>query len=149
MPLPTPQMGMAPRPDIPQLVNLATFLWVSGGWQSVTASASAGGVTSTVTAVPERVVWDMGEGDRVTCNGPGVPYDPNLSDDAQPSNCRFTYPFSSARSPDKTFTVTATIEWHVTWSASGAPGGGDLGTSRRSSSTRVQVAEIQVLNTAS
>jgi len=44
--------------------------------------------------------------------------------------------------------VTATVEWRVSWTASGAPGGGDLGISRRSSSTSVRVAEIQVLNTA-
>ena len=141
---------MAPDPSIPQLVNLATYLWIDPAqWRPVTASASAGAVTSTVTATPERVVFDMGQGDSVTCTGPGLPYDPRLSDDAQPSDCKFTYPASSARSPDKTFTVTATVEWHVTWTASGAAGGGDLGISRRSSTTKVRVAELQVLNTPS
>ena len=151
-PLPAPSMSMSPGGDIPLLVNLLTFLWVDPAqWRPVTASASAGGVTSTVTAVPERVVWDMGQGDTVTCDGPGAPYVPNLPDDAQPSDCRFTYPASSssARSADRTFTVTATVEWHVTWSASGAAGGGDLGTSRRASTTTVRVAELQVLNTRS
>ena len=147
VPLPSPSIAMSPGGDIPLLVNLPTFLWMEPAqWAPVTASASAGGVTSTVTATPERVVWDMGQGDSVTCNGPGAPYVPTLPDDAQPSDCRYTYRASSARSPDKTFTVTATVEWHVTWSASGAPGGGDLGTSRRASTTIVRVAEIQVLN---
>lgn len=148
-PLPAPALTMAPDPSIPQLVNLTTFLWIDPAqWHPVVASASAGAVTSTVTATPERVVWDMGQRDSVTCNGPGAPYNPRLSDDAQPSSaCKFTYPASSARSPDKTFTVTATVEWHVTWAASGAPGGGDLGISRRSSTTKVRVAELQVLNT--
>lgn len=148
-PLAAPNIKMAPDPSIPQLVNLATFLWIDPAqWRPQSASATAGAVTSTVTATPTRVVWDMGQGDTVTCNGPGAPYVPTLPDDAQPSNCKFTYRASSARSPDKTFTITATIEWHVTWAASGAPGGGDLGISRRSSSTPVRVAEIQVLNTA-
>ena len=147
VPLPSPSIAMSPGGDIPLLVNLPTFLWIEPAqWSPVTASASAGGVTSTVTATPERVVWDMGQGDSVTCNGPGAPYVPTLPDDAQPSDCSYTYRASSARSPDKTFTVTATVEWHVTWSASGAPGGGDLGTSRRASTTIVRVAEIQVLN---
>lgn len=149
-PIPTPQIGMAPDPSIPQLVNLATFLWIPAAqWQPQTASASAGGVTSTVTATPERVIWDMGQGDSVTCDGPGAPYDPSLSDDAQPSDCRFTYPASSARAPGQTFTVTATVEWHATWTASGAAGGGDLGISRQSSTTAVRVAELQALNSSS
>lgn len=149
-PLPTPQIGMAPDPSIPQLVNLATFLWIPAAqWQPQTASASAGGVTSTVTARPERVIWDMGQGDSVTCDGPGAPYDPSLSDDAQPSDCRFTYPASSASAPGQTFTVTATVEWHATWTASGAAGGGDLGISQQSSTTAVRVAELQALNSSS
>ena len=149
-PLPMPQISMAPDPSIPQLVNLPTFLWIPAGqWRPQTASASAGGVTSTVTATPERVVWDMGQGDTVVCDGPGSPYDPSLPDDAQPSDCTFTYLASSARTADKTFTVTATIEWHVRWSASGAPGGGDLGITPRSSTTTVRVAELQVLNLSS
>ena len=148
-PLAAPNIKLAPDASIPQLVNLATFLWIdSAQWRSQSASATAGAVTSTVTATPKRVVWDMGQGDTVTCDGPGKPYVPTLPDDAQPSDCKFTYPASSARAPDKTFTITATIEWHVTWAASGAPGGGDLGISRRSSSTPVRVAEVQVLNTA-
>lgn len=149
VPLPAPAMAMAPGGNIPLLVNLATFLWIDRAqWRPVTASASAGAVTSTVTATPKRVAWKMGQGDSVTCDGPGEPYDPTLSDDAQPSDCKFTYRASSARSPDKTFTVTATVEWQVTWAASGAPGGGDLGISRRSSTTTVRVAELQVLNVA-
>ena len=149
-PLPAPSMAMSPGGSIPLLVNLPTYLWIDPAqWRPVTASASAGAVTSTVTATPERVVWDMGQGETVTCDGPGSPYVPSLSDAAQPSDCKFSYRASSARSSDKTFTVTATVEWHVTWSASGAAGGGDLGISRRSSTTTVRVAELQVLNTAS
>ena len=148
-PLPAPEIEMAPGGNIPQLVNLATFLWINPAqWVPQTASATAGGVTSTVTATPERVVWDMGQGDSVTCEGPGLPYEPNLPDDAQPSDCKFTYRASSAGRPDKTFIVRATIEYHVTWSASGAAGGGDLGISRRSSTTPVRVAELQALNIA-
>ena len=91
----------------------------------------------------------MGNGNPVACDGPGAPNVPSLPDDAQPLDCSYTYRFSSASAPDKTFTVTATAEWRVTWSASGGPGGGTLGLSRRSSTTTVRVAELQVLNTPS
>lgn len=146
-PLPEPQISMAPSPDIPQLVNFATYLWLPvEQWQPESVSATAGGVTSTVTATPVRVIWDMGQGDTVTCDGPGLSYRPELSDEAQPSDCHYSYPASSAGQPGQAFTVTATVEWETTWSVSGAPGGGSLGTLRRSSSTSVQVAELQSLN---
>jgi hypothetical protein len=146
-PLPDPTIGMAPAPHIPQLVNLETFLWIPAEqWKPFTASASAGPVTSTVTATPKRVIWDMGQGDTVVCDGPGHPYNPALSDEANPSTCRFTYRTSSAGQPDEKFTVTATMEWETTWTVSGAAGGGGLGTLRRSSSVSVKVAELQGLN---
>jgi hypothetical protein len=147
-PLPEPEISMSPSPDIPQLVNLTTYLWLPAEqWQPATASASAGGVTSTVTATPMRVIWDMGQGESVTCDGPGVPYQPGLPDDRQPSKCHFTYRRSSAGQPGQAYTVTATVEWETNWTVSGAPGGGSLGTVSQSSSTSVQVAEIQTINT--
>lgn len=147
-PLPEPQISMSPSPEIPQLVNLTSFLWLPAEqWQPETASASAGGVTSTVTATPMRVIWDMGQGDTVTCDGPGVPYQPGVPDDRQPSTCHYTYRRSSAGQPGQAFTVTATVQWETTWTVTGAPGGGSLGTVSQSSSTSVQVAEIQTINT--
>lgn len=146
-PLPDPRIGMSPKESIPQLVNLVTFLWVDGGaWAPQGASATAGPVTSTVTATPRRVVWSMGNGDEVVCEGPGSPYVATLSDEDQPNTCRYTYRRSSASMPDDTFVVTAKVEWSVTWTAVGAPGGGNLGVVSRSSSTRVRVAEVQGLN---
>jgi hypothetical protein len=146
-PLPEPVIEMAPRPEFTQLVNLPVFLWLGPeSWKTFTASASAGPVTSTVTATPKRVIWDMGTGDTVVCDGPGLPYDPALSDEANPSTCRYTYRRSSAGQPDQAFVVTATLEWETTWSVTGAAGGGGLGTVARSSSTKVTVAELQALN---
>ena len=34
-------------------------------------------VAFAATATPTKVVWDMGDGSTVTCDGPGTPYDPN------------------------------------------------------------------------
>ncbi|MGH9223265.1 MAG: hypothetical protein ACRD2W_05675 [Acidimicrobiales bacterium] len=146
-PLPAPAIRMSPQPPVPQLVGLPTYLWIDPtAWGPRTASASSGGVTSTVTAVPERVVWDMGQGDIVECSGPGRPHAPGM---VGTGACTFTYSFSSARStssPTKAFTVTATVHWHATWTASGAAGGGDLGTVERRSSVAIEVAEVQTLN---
>jgi hypothetical protein len=152
-PMPTPAVGMSPPPNREQLVNLTTFLWIDRAqWQPVSASASAGGVTVVTTAAPERAVWSMGNGDSVTCNGPGEPYDASRSDADQPDPCRYVYRHSSAGQPNDAFIVTTTVQWHITWVATGVPAGapaaGDLGLVARSSSVAVRVAEAQATNTS-
>jgi hypothetical protein len=146
VPLPAPGIGMNPAPSQDQLVQLATWLWIDGAqWHPVTASASADGVSSTVTATPARVVWNMGDGASVTCAGPGSAYDPAHPDATPP--CSYTYKRSSAGQPGSAFKVTATTVWQVTWVASGAAGGGDLGTVQRTSApVTVRVAEAQAIN---
>ena len=145
--LPVPTVGLSPAPPIPQLVNLPVFLWIDPAqWVPVTASATSGGVTSTVTATPRRVVWDMGNGESVPCDGPGAAYVPGVPDDQQPSKCRYTYRRSSAGAPNGTFTVTTTLEWDVSWVAIGAPGGGPLDPASQSTTTTVEVVEVQALN---
>src|SRR5207302_7717989 len=111
-PMPLPGMGMNPPANREQLVNLTTFLWLDRAqWRAVSASASAGGVTVVTTAMPQRVVWDMGNGESVTCDGPGVPYDSSKSDADQPDPCRYIYRHSSAGPPSGAFRVTATVLW--------------------------------------
>ena len=143
--VPEPAVHLNPAADRNQVVNLPTLLWIDASqWQPVTASASAGGVTATVAARPVGVEWDMGNGDTLTCPGPGTPYQ-----DGTPTTeaaCQYTYRRSSASVPGGAFTVTATTVWEVAWDADGAAGGGSLGTSRRSTSFPVRVAEIQAVN---
>ena len=106
----------------------------------MTASATAGPVTTTATATPEKVVWDMGNGASVTCDGPGTPY--NANDPNATTDCSYTWPDPG------TFRVTATIYWTVTWTATGAPGGGDLGAhAGPAAGVTVHVEESQAINT--
>jgi hypothetical protein len=106
------------------------------------------GVTVTTAASPERVVFDMGDGNQIGCTGPGTPYDQNRPEAEQHSDCTYTYPTSSAGQPTDAFVVTATVEWRVTWVAQGALGPGDLGVVRRSTPQPLRVTEIQALNRA-
>ena len=145
--LPEPAVGLNPPVGQNQIVNIPTLLWVDPAqWQPITASASAGGVTSNVSARPVQVEWDMGNGDVVTCSGPGTPYEAMTTASVDDAACQYTYRRSSASSPSAAFTVTATTVWDVAWDAEGAPGGGSLGTSRRSISFSLRVAEIQAVN---
>ena len=143
LPLASPTIEMAPPSGSPQLVGVATWMWVNpGAWQTLSASASAGTVTTTATATPQKVVWDMGDGDTVTCDGPGTPY--SASDPNATTNCSYTW------AAPGTYTVTATIFWSVSWTAKGAAGGGNLGVQGGpASSVTVRVEESQAINTPS
>jgi len=148
LPLPSPTIEMAPPTSTDQLVNVAVWLWIPpAAWRGLSASATAGPVTATATATPTKVVWDMGDGHQVTCDGPGIRYDPSTPNAA--TNCSYTWTQSSAGQPGGVYQVTATIYWQVAWTAVGAPGGGSLGLlPGPASHVAVAVAESEALNTA-
>lgn len=147
VPTPSPSIQMNPPEDKGEVTNVETWLWVPPSqWQPVTASASAGNVTVTTTATPDHVVWDMGNGDAVTCNGPGTPYDTSRPAAEQSTDCSYTYRRSSARESDGRYHVTATVYYQVAWTATGVAAGGALAPITRSSTVAIRVAEIQALN---
>lgn len=134
-----PAVGMSPPRGA--VVNVPLWLWIDNGqWAPTSATASVDGLSVQTTATPDRVIWSLGTGDEVVCDGPGTPYDQARPEAEQHSDCTFSYPRAGI------FTVTATAEWDVTWTAVGAPGGGNLGVVRRSASVEIPVSEIQALN---
>lgn len=139
-------------PPITQVVNFPTWLAVSpSDWHDVVASASAGPVTATVKAVPIEVVWNMGDGDVVRCDGAGTIYDPNKAASSQSSSCTYTWHISSANQPGEAFRVSATIVYSVTTSVIGAPDPTpNLGDSSGPTSFElVQVSQVEALGTTS
>jgi hypothetical protein len=138
-----PTIEMAPPSGSPQLVGVATWLWIDrGAWRPLSASASAGPVTTTATATPTKVIWDMGDGQSVTCDGPGTPYSASHPDAG--TDCSYTW------SRPGSYQVTATVYWSVTWTAAGAPGGGNLGLQAGpAAQVAVRVTESQAINTPS
>lgn len=142
--LPAPLIRTSPAGD--HVTQLPSWLWISAEqWQPRQVSASAGPVTSTVTATPSSVTWDMGNGDRVDCDGPGRPYQARFAGTPEATDCRYTYRHSSANQPGAAYELTATITWDLSWSATGAAGGGDLGTVPMSATQPVRVSEVQAL----
>jgi hypothetical protein len=148
--LPSPQIETNPADD--QLVSLPTWLWLDRSqWHAVSATASVPGVSVTAVARPTLVVWTMGDGSSVTCNGPGTPYGtagPRASASDRPKgaspDCGHTYRSSSAGQPDSAYPVSATVHWTVTWAGAGQSGVfPDLTTT---STAAFRVAESQALN---
>lgn len=143
--LPQPQGELNPPDD--QVVHLESWLWIASTiWTSLSRSVTAGGVTVTVTATPTRVLWDMGNGDVVVCDGPGTPYETSRPAEEQATDCSYTYRHTSAGQPGDAYQVTATVEWDASWTVTGAAGGGALPAMATSSVTAVRVAEMQALN---
>ncbi len=136
-------------PPGPSFVNFKTWLAVRD-WAPVSATASLGGISSTVTGVPERVTWEMGPSDgTVVCYGPGKVYDTSIPDELQDTDCGYTYRRSSAGiGPDNAYSASVTVTYQVTWSSSDGTSG-VIGPVSLSTPFSVRVAEIQAINTRS
>jgi hypothetical protein len=127
------------------VVHLPTWLWLTAGWATQSATASVPGLSATVTATPAKVVWTMGDGQLATCFGPGVVYRLDIAPDAQTSDCTATYIDTSASQPNQTYQATVTVFYHATWTATDGTAG-DLGTLSASTAFAVRVAEVQSIN---
>ena len=143
--IPEPPISTSPRSDRKLYTRVPTWLWIDGGWwRAYSATADAGGVSTTAVATPVRAIWDMGDGGRTICTGPGTPWRPGLPDSE--AKCSYLYKNSSAGQRAGTFTMSVTVEFAISWTSSIGPGGG-LAPITRSASTAVQVGEIQAIET--
>jgi hypothetical protein len=147
--LPVPSIEVNPAQF--SVVNLSTWLAIDAAlWHPYQATATVGGVTATAVAKPETVLWVMGDGGSVECDGPGTSYDPDLPSGSQSTSCSYTYTRSSYGQPssdddpnDGAFVVTAMVTWSVTWTAIGAPGGGTLPSLHTTSTTAIRVEQVE------
>lgn len=135
--LPAPDMGSAPcaEADCKGTVGVPVWFWLEGNqWRTYSASASAGGLDVSVTAKPSKVVWDLGDGQSVTCTSAGTAYDTSKGWASSP-DCGVPGGYTQAGD----YTVTASITYDVTF------GGDASGTTTltRTSTSDVTVGEYQ------
>ncbi|MEU6578201.1 ATP/GTP-binding protein [Streptomyces sp. NPDC046805] len=138
----------SPRTAGKYTVGVPLWMWVN---QSATtygpqsASASAGGVTVTATAQVSKIVWQMGDGATVTCNGPGTVYQVSAGMSESPT-CGHIYAKTSAGAQGGKYQVTATSTWGIDWGVT-AGGGGQTGqlTQTQQSQMEVAIGEVQVV----
>lgn len=142
--LPRPEISLSPSVSAPQLVGLPTWLWVEPvWWVSRSATASVPGVSVTATASPVTVRWSTGDGQVVTCEGPGTPYEAGGDPGRSSPDCGYTYVRSSAGQPGGTYELSATVTWEVTWSGNGVSG--VLPSLTSTTQLPVAVAEVQAV----
>ncbi|WP_433530653.1 hypothetical protein ACQPYA_00425 [Micromonospora sp. CA-263727] len=141
-----PRAAVAPRKRIgPGLVGLPVWMWAERGanqFGPLSASASDRGLTVTIRAEVDRIVWNMGNGIRVTCTGPGTEYES-------------TGRYAGRRSPDcgyhtgypkaGTYRVQATTHWSVRWSSSSGQSDSIPGITRTTDPVEIQINELQVV----
>lgn len=139
--LPAPTIAANPAGE--QLVNLPTWLWLSNGWTTTSATASVPGVSVTAVATPTSVSWSMGDGSTVVCSGPGTPFTTDSNPTKASPDCGHTYRSSSASQPGQAFPVSATVQWTVTWSGAGQ--GGTFPDMTTTGNAEFRVAESQAL----
>ena len=71
-------------------------------------------------------MWDLGNGDTVTCDGAGTPWQPGSDSSTVPS-CGYVYQVSSTASqPDGVYHAAVTTVWSRQWACVPACAGGVL-----------------------
>lgn len=157
---PVPNGQTSPPLDSGSYAQLPTYFEVND-WVTLTASAQAGPITSTVTATPtqlEIVLFDnIGESWGAEPRSLGTADCSAPPPDSAVATCEWLPPHSSAGQttphPDTgepCFEVVVLVEWTVTWEATGPfdpayPTSGTLGSTWMGSSTCIVVAEIQAV----
>ncbi|MFT3887591.1 MAG: hypothetical protein QM713_05440 [Arachnia sp.] len=141
--LSAPELHTFPQGDTKQHMTYTgwhTWLWSAAPsakqWGPVSSSMSERGVTVTLTATVRRVVWDMGNGETVTC-GKGTPWSTTRSNGGRnvaSPDCDYVYERMGH------YEVTARSEWDVSWSSGGASGTLPLELSR---TAPMRVGELQ------
>lgn len=129
-------------------VNLPVWLWVPEAnqkelnWGPYKRSKSLGGVNITAVAKVVSVVYTMGDGGRVTCNGPGAAWEKGSGKTSSPS-CGYRYQKMSPGDGSKPYEIGARATWEVSWT-----GGGQSGavTTYTESTDPGYVGELHVLN---
>ena len=139
-----PDIGLAPDPAKTGLVGLPVWMWSQVApttWGPQTATASLPGFAVTATARATRIVWSMGNGQSVSCDNPGTPYNRATAATTSPT-CGYIYTRSSADQPGGVYALTATTTWDIRWAGNGAAG---QVTQTRTSAAQVRIGELQVL----
>ncbi|KAB1646926.1 hypothetical protein F8O04_14485 [Pseudoclavibacter endophyticus] len=147
------QIGMTPKVNSDwghrrSYVGLPIWMWVAdpspSSWGVYSYSGSTGGQTITFEAQVSTVTWSMGDGTTVTC-GMGSIYSPAYGNVSSPS-CGHKYTQTSKARPGGMYTVTATSNWVISWTSATDGSTGTL-TASASTSTQVQILELQSVNT--
>ena len=134
------------RPGRVGLIGLPTWMWANPSPRTTgpqSASACIGGTCVDLTMKVDRIEWDMGDGNTVTCRGPGTPYADRHGKQDSPT-CGHRYTRTSLGKPNQRYTINATSYWVAHWEGGGRSGNFYLD---QTATSHLRIGELQVLVT--
>lgn len=154
--LSAPTASRSPAERLPDgrvytVVNMHTWFWTDPAtYRPVSKRVQAGAVWVVVTARPEALRFDPGNGDGVvSCTGPGRAWRAGADGqwDRAPGGCDYQYRKSTLGYPAGQVTAEAGIVWRVSWvgDAGGTPVSGSLPDLITTTQARFAVAEGQAV----
>lgn len=142
--LPTVAPGIGPDPDKNEwkmaAVGFPLWLWADGDAQAGPVTRNVAGLSVSLDARISKMVFQMGDGNKVTCAGAGKPYAYWVKPGTKSPSCGYTYERPSL--PRGKYTVSAVAYWAVDWEVNGATG---VITVPRPSSVQLPVGELQAV----
>lgn len=135
------EIGIVPKPgrNSVGLVGMPTWMWVADPGPSttgpITRTVAKAGYTVTATGTVRRIVWKMGDGHSVVCEGEGTPYADAYGKQSSPT-CGHTY------TKQGKYAVTATSYWEVAWGGIGQNGVIPINFTQQA---QINVGEAQVI----
>ncbi|MCU1499230.1 MAG: putative ATP/GTP-binding protein [Acidimicrobiales bacterium] len=140
-----PVIVTSPPRHGPQLVSLPVWFWVANR-EPLSATETIPGLEASVTAMPTHLQIQISGGtgrraeDNVTidCHGLGTPFDEHRHDVRASSDCSQAFDWNG------TFTVTATLTWSLSWTATTGETG-TLPTQRRTTNFPLRIWQAQAV----
>lgn len=137
IPVPAPSVG--PPPEVNRwnsaFVGYPLWLW-SQDPQQTNATMTVQGYPVTLAGVRSNVTYDMGDGNTVTC-ATATPWSSAVAPAEESPDCGYRYTRKGR------YTITATANWEVTWTALGQSGTIPV---TKSATTTLPVGELQSVN---
>ena len=139
---PTPGIGPPPSTNKWKMaaVGYPLWLWAEGDTRPAPSSDSVAGLSVRLQARVDRVVFHMGDGASVTCQGVGTRWTRTADPGSESPTCGHRYTKPSL--PKGPYTVTAQTRWMVDWNINGVTGSIPI---VQQSSTTLPVGELQSL----
>jgi hypothetical protein len=120
---PRPEIQLAPAKG--GVLGLPVWMRIANdaGWSPVTRSATEAGLTVTVTATPDRAVWNMGDGTTVTCTSRG---DAWTGERGKEPSTTCGYPMAGGNATGYqaagSYTISVSTFWDIAWSTAAEDG---------------------------
>ena len=139
-----PRPAIGPPPEINEwkmaAVGYPLWLWVQGNTDPAPVTSSTVGIAVSLDARLQRVVFDMGDGQQVTCTNVTHRWTRAVEPGTKSPACGYRYTRPSL--PQGRYRVTARSFWAIDWSVNGVGGTIPM---IQSASTTLPVGELQVL----